>query len=320
MSYINQKDEMSNQAEKHKHLVWTSIKITFVVFAVCLVLLIVTLIVSLFSGAKDTEAPTIIGPADGMVVGYVGEVPMYKKMVRVEDNIDSAPRLQIDNSQVNKDAVGEYEVYYRAIDEAGNRSEVYTLKYVVMSLDYPEDELMKLIAAEAEAYGITKDMSKKAQVRKIYTYVQSKIKWNDEDNDLGESNIPDIDRSKWKTDWIEEATRTLDTGKGDCYSYYSLSKAFFEYFGIANEGIKRSESSTQEGTHFWQVVQIEEGWYYYDGTRLGGHFGNDRSDKNACLITQAKLDSYKTSYPDDIDDFYKMDRPVSKVSKTELTD
>ncbi len=331
MSYKTQREEMNKQADKHKKLVITTIIVTFVAFALCLAVLWTTVLVSFVSawistgdiGAfftgkeKDDEAPEIYGPFGGVVVGYVGDSPWYKQYVKVEDNIDEAPTLQIDSSEVNKDMVGRYNVYYRAKDASGNVSAVYTLIYEVKGIEYSEKTLMETIASEAKKAGITESMSKRAQVEAIYSYVQKKVDWEDGTSGIGESNIPNIDRSKWQTDWVEEAVRSLESGCGDCYSYYSLSKAFFEYFGIENEGIKRSERSSQEGTHFWQVVKIEEGWYYYDATPLAGTF-TLTGDNNACLITQAKLDSHQTRDPDDINDFYKMDRPISKVSKVEL--
>ena len=164
---------------------------------------------------------------------------------------------------------------------------------------------MELIAEKAEELGITKSMSKTEQVKKIYAYVNSKetIYFTDE------SNIPDINRDSWESDWMEEAVRTLESEQGDCYSYYSLSKAFFEYFGIENIGIRRAENyegADEDGTHFWSVVKVEGGWYYYDATRLAGSF-NDGT-RNACLITEAKLKSYRTSKGEDT--FYKMTKPA----------
>ena len=326
MSYINEKERMKQEAQRHRKNVWLAIKITFILFALCLLSLVIVLAVSLFSGKallenneKDTEAPTITGPANNIYVGYVGETPHYKQMVKIVDNLDEDPQVKIDNSRVNKDVEGEYQVLYVATDAAGNKSK-YVLTYVVKGKEYSKTTLMELIAVEAEEYGITKQMSKKEQVKKIYTYVQSHVSWEKGASGIGESNIPNIDRKNWETDWVEEAVRTLESECGDCYSYYSLSKAFFEYFGIENEGIQRSALSEEVGTHFWNVVKVEEGWYYYDGTRLAGKFSDGTN--NACLITQSKLDSYITiegiKKGEGGKEFYLMDRKISKISKTPL--
>ena len=313
MSYISDKEKMKREVSEHKKRVWSVVKLTFIVFFLSLILFCVVFAVSVALngfGDKDTLPPEIVGPRSGKVIGYVGESPLYKQMVSVSDNMDDAPEIQVNNKNVDINKPGEYEVKYRAVDKAGNVSEIYTLIYEVKSNEYSRDTLMALIAETAEELGITKDMTKKQQVRKIYAFVNSRkaVKFTNE------SNIPNIDRDNWEIDWVEEAVRALDTREGDCYTYYSLSKAFFEYFNIDNEGVQRSALSEEEGTHFWSMVKVEEGWYYYDATSLGGQFGD--GTKNACLITQSKLDSYETSKGGK--EFYLMDSKPSKISKRPL--
>ncbi len=291
MSYIKDKENMQKEAAKHKKNMFMIIKITFATIAVLLLLFCVALVVSLITGGgkkKDVTPPTVTGRDGGKTVGYVGDKPLYREMVNISDDSDGELTVEINESGVNINKVGEYKVHYRVTDEAGN-STIYTHIYVVKNGDYRWEKLEPLIAEKAAELGITKDMSKKEQVRAIYRYVNSA----DTVYFTNESNIPDIDRNNWRTDWVEEAIRTLEEESGDCYSYYSLSKAFFKYFDIDEKGIKRSPASEEEGTHFWSVVKVEEGWYYYDATRLAGSF--DDGSRNACLITQAKLDSYETS-------------------------
>lgn len=314
MSYKSDKEKMNKEADAHRNLVWKVIKITFIVFAAALLVFCIIWGACAIFGLgepKDTEAPIISGRDGSRYIGYVGESPLYKQMVKVVDDTDPMPTLEINNKNVDINKEGEYKVYYRATDGAGNVSEVYVLTYVVKSKQYSKDALMSLIAELAEDLDITKSMTKTEQVRAIYKYVNSKstIEFTNE------SNIPNIDRDNWQTDWIEEAILAIDSEEGDCYSYYSLSKGFFEYFDIDNVGIQRSASSEEEGTHFWSVVKVEEGWYYYDATRLAGKFSD--GTQNACLITQKKLDSYVTSSGGD--EFYKMDKPSGvSISTKEL--
>lgn len=307
MSYNSEKEKIKKEAKERIEAIWKIIKITFVILAALLVLFCVTLIGTLLF-SKDEDPPVIKGPDGDVVVGYVGDTPRYKQWVEVVDNEDDAPVLEINKSEVKQNEVGSYEVHYRAIDKEGNVSGTYTLTYIVKSKQYSNEKLMELIAAKAEELGITKDMKKSEQVRKIYAYVHDEVKWS---GGVGESNIPNIDRNKWETDWIEEAVRTLELEEegaceGDCYSYYSLSKAFFEYFGIENRGIKRSENyegAKDDGTHFWSVVKVENGWYYYDATRL--KHGFTEAD-NACLLTEKQLNSYEGD-----DTFYRMSKPAN---------
>ena len=271
--------------------------------------------------SKDTEPPKIVAPTS--VVGYVGDKPAFKKLIEVTD--DNDVDIEVDADKVNMDKAGTYYVYYTVTDKAGNVSE-YRLKYVVKSREYTRDILMSRIEALIEEGEIDEKKTTAAQIREIYSYVNSEstIYFTDE------SNIPNIGRENWdkEEEWIEEAIRTLDTEEGDCYSYYALSKAFFEYFEIKNYGIKRAEGykgATKDGTHFWNVVEVDGAYYYYDATRLNGAF--EDGTKNACLITQEKLDSYvpsKGNRNEDVPDyFYKMtsadrNKWENKISKKEL--
>lgn len=311
MSYKNDKEQMNEEMQSHKRKVMLVIKITFIVFAVALLALAVTFVVSLvkgglFASGKDDTAPVIEAREGKTVVGYLGESPTYKKYVTVSDDKDEEPKLAIDYKDVDVNKEGSYIVRYQAMDKSDNKSEIFKITYVVKSKQYSKDTLMTMVEELASELGITKSMSTVEQVKKIHKFVNEEIMWS-KASALGESNIPDIDRDNWKADWIEEAVRTIelynsDSGVGDCYSYYSVSKAFFEYFGIKHVGIRRDKSldnqedanGNRKGTHFWLIVDIGDGeWYYYDGTRLAQPF-NDGT-RNACLITQEKLDSYVTS-------------------------
>ena len=333
MSYKNDKKRMEKEVREYQKNVFDIIKITFVVFAAMLFIFCVTLVISLLFGGNDAEknnddtSPRIVqnfnvsgfDTFDGGVVGYVGQTPTFKKFITVSDDNDDAPVVDIFH-EVDVYKEGTYTVRYTVEDIDGNVSE-FTLSYVVKSAEYSNELLMSKIAELAEDLGITKNMTKVEQVRAIYKYVNSSstVKFTDE------SNIPQIDRNKWESDWREEAVRGIESHEGDCYTYYAISKAFFEYFGIENIGIKRAENyegAEDDGTHFWNVVNVGENgaqlWYYYDATRLNGYFNGDRSDNNACLITEAKLKSHRTSKGDDY--FYKMVKPANfpKISTEEL--
>lgn len=310
MSYKKDKYEMNGEMDLHKKRVIFIIKVTFIALAVSLFALAISLTVNLLQGglfgaARDTVPPTIEPMQGKTVIGYVGEKPTYKKYVSVTDDKDEDPQFDVNASGVDINTPGTYTVFYKAVDKAGNKSETFKLTYVVKSDEYSEKKLMALVAELAEELGITQSMSTVEKVKAIYKFVNldHNITWSTA-SALGDSNIPNIDRDNWKEDWVEEAIRTINLyndgdGEGDCYSYYAVSKAFFEYFDIKHVGIRRDKSldyeedinGNRKGTHFWLIVDIGGGqWYYYDGTRLGSTF-NDGT-KNACLITQEKLDSY----------------------------
>jgi hypothetical protein len=181
---------------------------------------------------------------------------------------------------------------------------------VVEEYDVEQDALMQKIGAKAAELGITAELSTEQKVRKIHEFVRGNIPYLQNSQSHTGS-----DRSKWETNWVKEASLTLESLSGDCYSNYSLSKAFFEYFGIENVGIKRSTASKQEGTHFWSIVNIgtekDPQWYYYDSTDLAGRFTADGPENdNACLMTQKRMDSYVAGNGDTNSEFYLMDKTV----------
>jgi hypothetical protein len=195
----------------------------------------------------------------------------------------------VNTDAVKSDVVGRYKIIYTATDAAGNSSSV-TTTLEVLERRITREELMEKIAALSARLGITKNLSDEEKCRRIYGYVNSPtslpsaatIVFTDESN---------TDRS----DWMREAYLTLERGSGDCYSYFAVSKAFFEYFGIENRDIERSKDvTTQPGTHFWAMVKLEngsnKGWYYYDATRLLV----PHNTGSGCLFTEAQLDNYNT--------------------------
>ncbi len=327
MSYRDDLRAFANEAAKKRKRLSLIVKITVCALALCFAVTCALLIADLVTdsgagsynsdaGGADSRAPVITLKSGDVIYMYVGENIVWKSFVDVTDNSGSVT-LDVDASNVNKDAEGKYEVTYKATDATGNKSEL-KVTVVVAKAEYSYSTLMENIAKKAVQLGITDSMSKVQKVRKIYDYVNSK----ETVTFTNESNIPNINRNNWKTDWVEEAARTLTSGSGDCYSYYSLSKAFFEYFGIENEGIQRDFISTDAGTHFWAVVNIgtesSPQWYYYDSTRLGGTFAD--GSNNACLITLKKLQGYQPSNSDVTYDFYKFDSAKYPTASTkELT-
>ena len=237
---------------------------------------------------EDRTPPTMSVPAT--ITTYLGEAIAYTKSVTVTDNCFGDVSISVNTDAVNPNKVGKYKIIYTATDAAGNSSSV-TTTLEVLERRITRDELMVKIAALSTRLGITKNLSDEEKCRRIYGYVNSPtslpsaatIVFTDESN---------TDRS----DWIREAYLTLERGSGDCYSYFAVSKAFFEYFGIENRDIERSEGvTTQVGTHFWSMVKLEngadKGWYYYDATRLLA----PHNTGSGCLFTEAQLVDYNTN-------------------------
>ncbi len=286
------------------------LKITVILLAVSILVTGGILGVMFSTGAFDSAdydtdeddgdgAPSLTGPKEGYVVIHLGDTGVsYKSFVQTT----GAGELTVDASKVNLKQAGKYEVKYTFGDLS------YELTVYVRQKEFTKADREKLyrdIEAKIKKLGITDSMSKAEKIEKVWEFVSDRatVDFTDRSN-IASAHGAAYSRATWQTDWEEEAALTLKSKKGDCYSFYSLSKAFFEVLGIENLGIQRSEDSKEKGTHFWSVVKVDGGvWYYYDATRLKGKF---KESGNRILMTEEKLSSYVTS--DGGTEFYKFDK------------
>ena len=111
-------------------------------------------------------------------------------------------------------------------------------------------------------------------MREIYDYVHYSVHYTSDSD---------------KNDWIRAAYEGLRTGQGECFTYFALSKAFFEYFGIENMDIERTPGIVKE-RHYWNFVNIgsadDPRWYHYDATQLSG------AAHSGCLLTDGQIRVY----------------------------
>ena len=258
---------------------------------------------------NDTERPRIHATK---IESYVGEGIAYKSAVRVEDNCFGVT-LEYDDRGVDINKEGEYTVTYVATDAAGNKTEA-VVPVVIRKSPVSADELNAIIAKIAKEEGMTKSLSKEELCRRIYAYI----------NDPTSSG--DVARFKYRghsntdrSDWRDEAKKAIETGGGDCYSYFALSKAFFEYFGIENRDVERNKIVKNQ-THFWNLVNVgsEQNpcWYYFDATRSAGTFSI--GGNNGCLLTERQLGSYTPSVEGYGSDYYSHDKFTDIVIETRV--
>ena len=259
----------------------------------------------------DTEPPKIYLPQ--YIVGYVGEGIAYRSGVTVVDNCFGAT-FEVDDSKVDTKTEGQYPVTYTVTDAAGNSKSAVISVYIHKN-HITEEVLNERIAKIAREQGMTKSMSKEELCKRIYKYV----------NDPGASasaarfEYIGFSNDSTRTDWRYEAYLTLQNGAGDCYSYFAVAKAFFEYFDIENKDVQRSKGLTED-THYWNMVNIgteaNPRWYFFDATRYAGRFtvgGN-----NGCLLTQAQLDGYRASNSAYDGVYYAYDKSAYPTPETEI--
>ncbi|MBQ8432332.1 MAG: transglutaminase domain-containing protein [Clostridia bacterium] len=224
----------------------------------------------LFTLQKDLDPPVIHGAKD--LSAYLGDGISYRTGVSVTDNCGGSLDLQVDSSLVDRTTPGAYPVTYIATDAAGNRAEVTVTLYL-----YQEKITWEMLCARLDP--IIKEFvptagSKEQQARAVYGYVFYHVAYTSTSD---------------KNDWIRAAYEGLRTGEGDCYTYFALSKAFFERLGIENMDIQRTRGLVDE-RHYWNYVNIgttdQPRWYHFDACRLQG------MQHSGCLLTERQIASY----------------------------
>jgi len=161
------------------------------------------------------------------------------------------------------------EEYFYTFDENG----ILTGKEPVKS--EKERELERL-ASQIVAQLVSENMTKREKATAIYQWIQSHI---------GYISTSD------KSDWVAEGIRGLKTRRGDCFTYYAVSRAMLDAAGIENLPVYPKEGYH---VHYWNLIHVEGGWYHFDTTpRVSG--------AKFCIVTNAQYDAlsnarYSTKY------------------------
>jgi len=243
----------------------------------------------------DSQPPTITGAKD--IIAYLGDGVAYRAGIVLDDNCDGEIRLLVDSVAVNTAVEGTYPVIYWATDAAGNTTTVQITVHV-----YREEITLEMLNAQIDPIiqqlGL-QTMNKQQQARAIYAFVHTDAK------------IEYVDTSD-KSSWIREAYFCFQNRKGDCFTYFALSKAFFERLGIPNMDIQRLPGYTDD-THYWSLINISEAsdgalWYHFDACRLRG------IANSGCLLTDAQVDAFSRMRPN----FYLYDRNAYPTTATEI--
>lgn len=215
----------------------------------------------------DTEAPVIKGVANRTV--YIGDGISYKAGVTVTDNCDEDIALNIDNAGVDLNTEGNYPVTYSARDRAGNETS-QTIILTVRKHAYTQEEI-DVLADQVLAGIITPDMTDYDKLVAIYDWVRGHVSY--------------INYSE-KGDWIRGAYEGLALHKGDCYVYFATSKELLTRAGIANRDIEKIPTRSH---HYWNLVDIGEGWYHFDTCPRTDH-------PRFCYVDDATLMEYSNAH------------------------
>ena len=215
----------------------------------------------------DTECPIIYNVCD--LEAYIGDPISYMNDVYAEDNWDEDIEVTVDNSNVNLNEEGEYEVIYSAEDEYGNvTTETCILTLKIKPEGFEQMDEMKALAQEVLSSIITDDMTDMEKAFKIFGWVRSNVYY-----------AADSD----KTSYIREAIRGFTTHTGDCFTYFAVSKALLDEAGIEN--IDMVKSDTTYSSHYWNLINVGFGWYHFDTTAF------EDTDNHRFMLTDAELDA-----------------------------
>ncbi len=254
-----------------------------------------TTVVAQITVIRDERPPQLLGVRPLTIA--IGHTIAYRANVLVRDDLDDAPTLTVDSSQVNLSQTGTYPLIYRATDAAGNVTQMETTITVEeRKPDYVEDSVIYAAADEILGKMITDDMDLEDQVNAIYDWATDHY-WY----------VSSMD----KEDWKQAAYQMMTKGSGDCFGFYSFARLMFERLGIPNLTLQRQPGYFLGSTHYWNMVSLDGGetWYHFDccpRPELPPYM-------RMCLVTDADLAYYQKYYPD----YYNQDPSLYPATPVE---
>lgn len=231
---------------------------------------------------KDAEPPEIIGVQDQTV--YVGAKISYRQGVTVTDNRDENIDLRIDSSGVNSKRIGTYEVVYSAVDSAGNTTtDTAIINVIEKPVSIVTEEELNELADKVLANIFKEDMTDIDRLWAIYRWTRTHIIYT------GDSD---------KANWIKEAARGIQNGRGDCFTYYATARALLTRTGFGNMVVLRD---TDSSFHAWNLVRVEDDWYHFDPTpsRRGYYY--------ICFL---RTDEEVLEYSEWCEEYFKFDQTL----------
>lgn len=190
----------------------------------------------------DAISPELAGVTD--ITTFIRQKPDYLLGVSGTDDVDGVLTVKVDDSKVNYEVPGVYDVTYSATDKSGNgvvrvtRVEVknVTREYV----DTMVDDILKDIVDDS--------MSITQKARAAYDYIQENVRY-----------INQADQSS-----VEKAAYDgLTLGVGDCFTFASLLEVFMERLGAETDFVSRDSDTSN---HYWILCNLGKGWYHMDAT------------------------------------------------------
>lgn len=224
----------------------------------------------------DKTPPVISGMEDRVI--YQGDDFFPLDGVTAVDDKDSSPLLELVDDGIDLNEPGAYTLYYLASDSSGNESTATaTLTILPRKEGYVPLEEIDSMADSLLAGIITAQMDTEDQIWAIYSWARGHIAY------LGHSDKSD----RFQAAWVGMTQRG-----GDCFTYFSVCKLFFERLGIPNLDVVKVPLHPEDASHYWSMVSADGGdtWYHFDATPRVGD-GDD-----FCMVTDSYLDDYSDAH------------------------
>ena len=220
----------------------------------------------------DNEAPVISGAANRTV--YEKETISYKAGITVTDNCDPAPKLTIDNTEVDLNKQGVYPVTFTATDFCGNSSSV-TVNVTVEPVPSGYENIEKLNekADQLLAKILTPEMTEIERAFTIFRWIRTNVPWYS---------------GRVTHNYVDQALKAINGNAGDCYTCTVGCKVLMERAGFE---VKFMERTGVPGLHYWLMVRTGGQWYHMDPSPI-------YVNQFICFLgTDAQLEAFNTRRP-----------------------
>ena len=231
-----------------------------------------------FKVINDRTAPVIEGVHDFESDGDQTDLNLLEG-ITVTDDHDKDPVIRVNDSLVNYEKSGEYEIIYSAMDKAGNISTA-TAKITVSLDDDDSDEDDDYYYSGSDAYEMASNIMSSLwrnndveTARAIFDWVHSHVYYQS--------------ISFYQT-YEEAAYRGFSRRNGDCYVSYACAKMLLDLAGIPNQMVERYPVYTNG--HYWNLVKLNGEWYHCDATIFMDH------PEVYFMCTDDEIDDYHHSF------------------------
>lgn len=224
----------------------------------------------------DKTPPVISGAEDRII--YQDDSISLLEGVTVADDQDPDPLLELVDESMDLSQPGTYTVWYIAADSSGNETTASATVTVLPKKDgYVPLDQIDAMADNLLAGIITPAMDTEDQIWAIYSWARKNISYS------GHSD---------KSDRFQAAWLGMTQRGGDCFTYFSVCKLFFDKLGIPNLDVVKVPLNPEDASHYWSMVSADGGvtWYHFDATpRIG-------SGDDFCMVTDEYLDEYSAAH------------------------